>query len=508
MELDLNIDFRSQQELAEIAILLDQEVKGLDEDKLSFYHPHPGQLEFHQSNALIRLLITGNRFGKSTASVNEGAWLSLGLHPYKKMQVPNRGKMYGESFKLIERSLIQKFHEWVPSKYLAKNRPYEKNPAGDTVQINYSCGSTVAFGTYDQHVKKSESTDWDWVAFDEPPPRDVFIACLRGLVDRGGYIWIAATPLSEAWLYDQYWIPGIRGTKKYVHCISGSTYENPHLNKETLEIFTDELTEDEKEVRIEGKFSKLKGVVIDTYNSLASDIDPFELTSDFTIYEGIDPHPSKPHAALWKAIDPFNRRFVVAELKHPGSMRSFGKEIAKQRRELCKGGAILYQSICDTSLNQTDPAFRINLADELCQSLKEEGEVVMPRNAQKRDWLFAGIDKIKDLYRMVKQVIDDDEVLAPMEYVFNTCTAYKYELTHYQWPKNVLEETKPVSLWNDLIDCNRYIESVAPIYQTPGQSGVIHTFQGAYNRLSSTERYKLPSGSNVIRYPTRTMRRV
>lgn len=484
-----------------------QQCRAYDDDKLLYYVPHGFQEEFEKSPHFIRIVLTGNRAGKSTATLVEGARLALGLHPHHPIPVPNKGKFYGESFGLLNKSLVQKIDEWIPRKYLAKVKPFEKNPDGNIIGVNFACGSSFTFGTYDQQVKKAESADYDWVAFDEPPPRDVWIANLRGLIDRGGRAWIAATPLSEAWVLDDLWLPGIQGKKKYIKCISGTTYDNPHLNQRVLSIFAEELTEEEKQVRLYGKFLKLKGLVIDTYDSGLSDIDPFVLDSSFTLYEGIDPHPGKPNAALWKAIDQDGVRYVVAELKCDRGIYQFGKEVVKIRKQLRANGALLYRSIADTSLNQKDLAFRINQRDEFIKSLEEEGENVFPANAQKKDWLDPGIAKLKDLYRPVVTVIDSQEVREPMEYVFANCTAYKYELAHYQWPKgDLLENTKPVAKWNDLIDCNRYIESIAPAYQTPGQSSFITVYDGAYQKLTSIDRYyEQIKASDVVRYGGRKL---
>lgn len=482
-----------------------QQCRAYDDDKLLYYKPHGFQEEFHKSNHFIRIVLTGNRAGKSTATLVEGGQLALGLHPYHPIPVPNKGKFYGESFGLLNKSLVQKIDEWIPRKYLARVKPFEKNPDGNIIGVNFACGSSFTFGTYDQQVKKAESADYDWVAFDEPPPRDVWIANLRGLIDRGGRAWIAATPLSEAWVLDDLWLPGIQGKKKYIKCISGTTYDNPHLNRKVLEIFAEELTDDEKQVRLYGKFLKLKGLVMETYEPDLSDVDPFILDSSFTLYEGIDPHPGKPNAALWKAIDEDGIRYVVAELKCDKGIYQFGKEVVKVRKRLREHGALFYRSIADTSLNQKDLAFRINQRDEFIRSLQEEGETVFPSNAQKKDWLDAGIAKMKDLYRPVIQVIDGQEVREPMEYVFANCTEYKKELTHYQWPKGDLaENAKPIAKYNDLIDCNRYIESIAPEYQTPGNSSFINIYNGAYQKILPIDRYfNEPRSAGEIKYSGR-----
>jgi hypothetical protein len=294
---------------------------------------------------------------------------------------------------------------------------------------------------------------------------------MRGLVDFGGRTWIAATPLSEAWIYDDLWMPGMSGEKPYIHCFRGTPEDNPHIDKKQLELFLEELTPEEKEIRFYGHFAKLKGLVIDTYDPLKSDIDPFPLNRDYVIYEGIDPHSNKPHTALWKAVRKDGRRFVVAELSCAGSIREFGEQIADMRKRLTdngKNGSMLLRSVNDTSLNQTDGAFRINLRNELCDALKMKGENILPHNAQKKDWLLPGIAKLRDLFRTIQQ---SDGTFSPMQYVFKNCQRYKYELLHYQWPDGIQkDDVKPIAKHNDFIDPDRYIESLAPAFETPGTS--------------------------------------
>jgi len=509
------LDRLSHEELADIARILTQQSDAYEEDKLSFYQPHKGQSVFHQADYKVRLLVTGNRFGKSTCTTIETIWLANGLHPYHAIPVPNKGKLYGESFDIINKTLGVKFEQWAPRHLLDKNKPLERNALGHTTAINWANGSRTVFGSYEQHASKSESTDWDYVGFDEPPPRDIWIANFRGIVDRGGRMWIAATPLSEAWVYDELWQPGLSGTKPYVFCMSGSTHDNPHLDQQTLKIFEGELSESERATRIEGQFTRLKGLVYDTFEPYHSLIDPFPLTEEYTLYEGVDPHPGKANAVLWKAISEDGLRFVVAELKADKGIAALGKEIARMRRHLTADGAYLARSIADSSLNQKDMMFKINQKDELTQALRDCGETVFPETAQKRDWLRPGIAKLRDLYRPVLTHLDGKFVKLPTQYVFKTCEAYRHELMHYQWPKGeILEDTLPVAKNNDLLDCDRYIESIAPKFQTPGQTGIIYQTK-AYQKKNLDERMyskyfpgaeKIADTESAVRYRVRDMR--
>lgn len=477
-EIDQIILTKTQQELALLAELLDNEVRLLDGDKQSLYKPHPGQIRFHKSKAKIRLVITGNRWGKTTCSVNECIWLALGTHPYKTNKIPMRIKLYAECYNNIDQIFRLKFNEWLPRKYLALKKPYVYTQQGHLAGINFANGSIIRFATYEQQDMKAEGSNWDAVGFDEPPSRELFVANLRGLVDTNGSMWFSMTPLKEPWIFDDLWEPGINGRKKNIDCFGGTIHDNPYLDEEGKNAFVEEMTAQEREVRELGNFTTLQGMVIDTYQPEYSLIHPFELDHRHVIYEGIDPHSNKPHAALWKALDTYNRRYVVAELSCDQSMREFARQLVFKRRELTAGGARLIESIADTSLNQTDFAFRANQRDDFISVLRDMGERVFPQNAQKKDWLMPGITKLRDLYRLINHEENGNIYQAPTQFVFKSCVRYQFELKHYQWPKvsnlsDLKDTDKPIPKHNEYIDCDRYIESRAPEFTTPGQNALI-----------------------------------
>lgn len=493
----LDTDKLSQEEMASLVQLLFEQEKAREGDKLALYAPHagrdgrPGQVHFHQSKAKIRMIITGNRWGKTTAAVVEAIWIALGVHPYNhSIPVPNRGKIYGESYSALQDSVMMKFEEWLPKKYLDPKKPYEKNQLGQITAVNFRNGSKIKFGTYDQQEKKAESSNWHYVAFDEPPPRELYIANLRGLVDFGGIMWFSMTPLSEAWIFDELYEPGLNGTKAYIDVFEGDSYDNPHVPRDALDLFASELTEQEKAVRIHGKFRKLAGLVIDTYDPFLSDIEPFLLDESFVIYEGIDPHPAKPNAALYKAVDRDGSRFAVAEVWFDGGIYDFGIECAIMRRELRKNGARFIESVSDTSLNQKDMMFKINQRQEFNRALMDMGESIMPLMANKKDQLFPTIQKLRDLFRPIQRDPTDVRVLSPTEFLFKGMVPrYKWELAHHQWPKDAQGNQKPMDKMNDMIACSRYIESRAPEFKTPGADKLlVRNRPGAYGRMSFEER--------------------
>lgn len=430
--------------------------------------------------------------GKTTANVLECLWTALGVHPYHPISVPCRIKMYGDSFPTVMETFVPKFEEWCPKEFLDSRKPYEKNQMGHIIGVNFKNGSEIKIGSYDQENRKAEGSNWNLISFDEPPGRDLYIANMRGLIDHGGRMIFSLTPLSEPWIYDDIYVPSVKGEKEYIECFQVRSDENPHIDHNALQLFLDELTEEEKEIRFEGKFAKLTGLVIDTYNPLVHDIDEFELDDNYVVYEGIDPHPMKPHCALWKAVDKDGMRFVVDELSFQGGLADFGRELVRKRHGLTVGGARFGGSCIDTIINTTDMSNRINMKDELNRGIKEEciklnryDLGVIPSSAMKRDQLDPGIQKIRDLYRVVKSEQLGCDIVA--QRVFKRCKKYKYELGHYQWPDGAHDKSKPINKNDDFIACERYLESLAPHYHTPGSNFIRNNADG-YRRLKKIER--------------------
>lgn len=519
----LNIDISSlpRAHIIELLKATDKLVDRVEPKKYSSYEPHDkgpdgGQLAFHKaaSTHVVRVMATGNRFGKSTCSVKEMEWLATGTHPYRKMPIPNRGKMYGESFGWLNQVFLPKIKELIDPKLLNQKKPFVFNNAGGLQQINWSCGSITVIGTYDQQEKKSEGANYDYVGFDEPPTKNLWIANFRGLIDTGGIAWIAATPLSEPWIYDDLWEPGLNGNKPYVKCIRGSTTDNPNLPKSYINFFISELGDNKDliAVRLNGEFTTLSGLVINSYSPRLSDIEPFDLDDGFVIYEGIDPHSSKPDAVLWKAIDRDSRRYVVAELSHTGTLSSLVDEIVIKRQQLERYGARVVKSVIDSAINQKAWGTRRNIYNDLRKEFSNKKAGIIPQMAIKGpgslddtiktlknlyepqhskaiDWHSVREYIAKDPYsaevRGISEIAKNFEIVSdikqPLQYVFTSCHRYKYELLHYRWPKKTSEikktestsgDIKPIDEFNEYISCDRYIEQLNPRWTLPGDKFV------------------------------------
>jgi len=124
------------------------------------------------------------------------------------IKVPNNGLILGETItNSVDKKLVPEILKWLPVHCQAETR---KNPQGVIIKIKLpynsqgkKCGSTIYFGSYDQDDQIQEGIDWDWVHYDEPPPRAVYIAVERGKIATDARSWMTMTPLKEAWILDE-----------------------------------------------------------------------------------------------------------------------------------------------------------------------------------------------------------------------------------------------------------------------------------------------------------------
>jgi phage terminase large subunit-like protein len=270
------------------------------------------QENFHKSQKSVRLLLAANKVGKTYSAIAESLQLSFGIHPHRKIKVPNKGRIIGTDLeKGIEEDVWGIFKTmYPPSELSSEPRKYS---GGQVKKVNFKCGSSVEFMSYEQDAGLFEGGEGDWVMFNEPPPREVFVACTRWLMKRQGIIFIAATPLWEAWLYDELFLkqgPNPEQPDVFQLC----AYENPYLSDEGIRSLVDATPEDEREARIFGAFKHLTGLVYKEFGTVHR-IPRFSIPKEWTRYMVMDFHQREACAILWAAVDPKGQLYFYDELK-------------------------------------------------------------------------------------------------------------------------------------------------------------------------------------------------
>ena len=211
----------SQPDNEELARLVAEATAKADERKkfraIDYFKPYEKQRQFLNSGAKFRerLLMAGNRTGKTHCGAFEAACHLLGEYPPwfegRRFTAPTKGWVAGET-SLAVRDICQAKLCGEPgvessfgSGMIPKTAFIEKpslsrgvTDAYDTIQVRHSSGgiSVARFKSYEQGRSKFQGEGLDFIWFDEEPPADIYSEGLTRLGERNGIAWLTFTPLS------------------------------------------------------------------------------------------------------------------------------------------------------------------------------------------------------------------------------------------------------------------------------------------------------------------------
>ena len=293
---------------------------------IALYKASKKQEECHASKAGILVASGGSQSGKTTYLIAETIAMSSGFRCWlspddpnywvlradgKRIAVPNVGQFSCTDYpNSLTKAIMPKFRALAPKgMYRIK-----KNSQGFPTQVMWEWGSVIGFMSYSQEWLAYESGTFDWGAFDEPPPRELFVATLRGLMAKAGPVRMALTPHSEEWL-----LSGVYGREdgRTIEVVRMSTEDNLEssggaLTQVGYERYRDILTPQEKAIRLFGETSLESGRCVPAFDNKAPWVcADFEVPEDWHRICVIDPHEEKPDAVLWWAMAPDGGKSVV-----------------------------------------------------------------------------------------------------------------------------------------------------------------------------------------------------
>ncbi|MBT9164616.1 MAG: hypothetical protein DDT23_00618 [candidate division WS2 bacterium] len=179
--------------------------------------------------------------------------LSLGLHPKIKIPVPNAGWIcstdYPQSRDVLQPRVIS---------MIGEDNIKDWNEVAKELYLNN--GSIISFKSYDSGWEKFRSAGKHWIFFDEEPPERVWKESIIRWVDEMPHIFVTMTPeKGHTWVYKKYFQKQ-SATKSSFHFTS--TFLNPYLKKEELDVIQEGWTEEEKRMFLHGEFVSLSGMCI------------------------------------------------------------------------------------------------------------------------------------------------------------------------------------------------------------------------------------------------------
>ena len=414
----------------------------------------PHALAFHQAPHAGRGIFGGNQSSKTYSGTMEDAFHFCNVYPdwYPKAQrLPERntGRIIVKDFphsvaEVIEPALMRA----IAPRFIAERKTNNK---GFLTKLKSRTGASFDIVTHDMDTLAIEGWQGHWAHFDEPPPRDKFIATTRGLVRNAGRWWITCTPLSEPWMYDEIY------TNPNYFMITVDMRDNPYLTEEAIAVFESQLTEDEKEARLHGRFMHLSGLVYKEFDPAAHVKPRMEIPADWPRWCICDPHSRRPFAFLWLAIDPFDRIWIYDEwpsgwFHEMRSSTNSLKDYVHIMREK-EMGQTIYRRIIDGRAGKV-PIVSGERQESLIDALQELGLVFEP------SYITTTLGITDPGHLAIKERLRISPVTSePSIFVLENCrnTIYAFQHNVWQEARNMqIVSERPSEFAKDFLDCVRY----------------------------------------------------
>jgi phage terminase large subunit-like protein len=341
---------------------------------------------------------------------------------FKEFPYLKKGRIVSDPTTIKEK-IVPELKQWFPTnRYKVK---YDTRKEGKQFESKWITDTGFEFDlmTTEQSAKEFESTDLGFIMFDEPIPRDIYLACIargrRGMIVIWGF-----TPLKySAWIKDDIYD---KRDGEMVEYVTADVWENCEgetrgiLKREHINRMISQYDENEIEARVNGKFGHLLGLVHKGFDPKIHIIDPFDIDREnYCVAMAVDTHPRVPEAVLWMAIDNKGRKFIIDELFYKGTDAEFSAEIKKK-----EVGMRIFDRLIDPSgYNEDDRTTEKSFADRL----EKLGLSFRAGSKKLHECIKRTDNAFKYEYR------DGQMIIEPEVYIFRSCTGLTKELQGYVW---------------------------------------------------------------------------
>lgn len=459
----------------------------LDKNPAFLFKMNPAQQKVYAEKEIVytTLFLWGNRTGKSTLGVLEVIAHAQGYRPWlppthrhfrvknsigQPIVTPSKIRILAMEFEEhVGRVLWGLFKKWIPDIETHPAYHTKKHQTGAVGFIEFPNGSTVSFIT-DQMAKSAAGADLDFIWQDELVCKEVFTESCRGLVDRLGTALITLTPWAKAgdirrnqqylvWIFEDIYKRSIieknEGKEIQNRTFTATSRDNIGfgITQKGLDTFTGSLTEEEKLCRVEGKFMFLSGTI---YRIEEDHKRTLVREEDFPVSIGIDPHPSKPHYALFLMSFPEDKN----ALRQQDHLHAYAFVIERDIIAFARALADIEPRLTDINLSAScqiivDPVFAyrkdLGTGKDFVDYLREEGiRCAIIKAEHSQGSVERGI--LDTQKRLIEGRLTFDPSLQPL---FNECDRYIRDMAG-----------KPIKADVELLDCLRAVVQADPIFQT------------------------------------------
>jgi len=437
------------------------------------------QRALHCSSAPTRAIFGGNRSGKTTCGGMEFLFHLTGTYPewYPKDQRwagAVKGRIIARDYaKGVGEVIIPFLEEWLDQTLIARK---SRNSMGIAVKYTLKNGSVFDILTHEQDVEQFEGWKGHMAWFDEPPPRDRYIATLRGLVDYNGRNWLTLTPLTQPWIYDDIYT---KADAERIFVATVDIRDNKFLDEKAIREFEKSLTEEEKEARIHGKFLHLSGLVYKEFDPDVHVVNSPVIKPDWTRYMAIDPHERTATAVLWMAVDPKGNKWVYDEL----SLRDMDIKQMADAIHAQEGEMKAHVRLIDPHMDKDNAiAGGFNVRKEFMK----HGIFTERANS---DPMLGKARIRQDLIPRYSTLLKTN---IPKMFISKYCRNTIFEFQHYIWDdyrrhKDDYDLKEQVKKKHDhFMDCLRYIQNHDPRYiQKESEDDVSVRYEGTFTKYPS-----------------------
>lgn len=302
------------------------------------YIPNKMQRRAHEAVSKTICYVGGNRAGKSFFGAMEVCFALTKNYPVwfpkeRRFSGPVKIVISATEFAVVSRVIEPKLFSLLPrEKFTAKRK------GGYLSQLIFEDGSTVHILTSEMDNSAYEGADWDLAWCDEPQMRAKYVAIRRGLVDRGGQMILTFTPLTEPWMKEEI-VDRADGVRISVFTVDirdnkRTVAGTPILTEANIKDFERDLTDDERETRLHGKFFHLKGAIYKNFGEAhqKTESEMRYLYPDPVICV-LDPHDRLPHHAIWAYVDSQDDLFIDYEISIHCELPDLAKTITSIEKE-------------------------------------------------------------------------------------------------------------------------------------------------------------------------------
>lgn len=261
-----------------------------------------------------------------------GVWPWSGERLVFSHDRPRKVRYVGQSWEGHVKAVVEpalKF--WWPAAWPVETK--KNNQGIEAWWFNKRTKGSIEIMSNVQDSSVFEGWEGDLVVYDEPPKREVRVACARGLIDRRGRELFCMTLLKEAWIHREVVQARLADGKPdmSVFNVNGDIYANVGygLTTEGVEQFAKTLTEDEKQARLLGKPSYMSSLVCPRFDRHLHVKERFKVPLDWLVDVSIDFHPSKKWAVVMVATAKNGFKYVVEEIWDRGNPKYIAEEIVR-----------------------------------------------------------------------------------------------------------------------------------------------------------------------------------